>query len=107
MLHLLKRHPVAVRAFFDDTLALTFAAPAEKLRGMLYPGLRLDEWEGLGFVAVAMVRTREMRPEFLPAALGGSFFLIGYRIFVRHRTSGGRTLRGLQVLRSDTDRRAL
>ncbi len=107
MLHLLRRHPVGVRARFDFTLALTFAFPAERLRSMLYPGLVLDEWEGWGFVAIAMVRTREMRPEFLPAALGGSFFLTGYRIFTRYRTTEGRSLRGLQILRSDTDSRAM
>jgi hypothetical protein len=107
MLHLLRRHPIPVRAFFDFTLALTFALPAKELRRLLHPGLSLDQWGDFGFIAVAMVQTRGMRPEFLPAALGGSFFLTGYRIFVRYRTAEGRTLRGLQVLRSDTDKPAM
>ncbi len=107
MLHLLRRHPFPVRAHFDFTLALTFAFPADQLRPMLSPGLRLDEWKGWGFVAIALVRTREMRPEPLPRSWGGSFFLTGYRIFTRYRTSAGRNLRGLQILRSDTDRRAM
>ncbi len=107
MLHLLKRHPIPVRAFFDFTLALTFAFPARLLRPLLYPGLVLDQYGDHAFIAVAMVQTREMRPEFLPPWLGGKFFLTGYRIFVRYRTPGGRTLRGLQVLRSDTDRNAM
>jgi hypothetical protein len=67
----------------------------------------LDLFEDHGFIAVAMVRTRAMRPEFLPARLGGGFFLTGYRIFARYRTVAGRTLRGLQVLRSDTDKPAM
>src|SRR2546428_7476114 len=33
-----------------------------------------------------------------------SFFLAGYRIFTRFQTASGRTLRGLRILRSDTDR---
>jgi hypothetical protein len=107
MLHLLRRHPIPVRAFFDFTLALTFALPAKELRRLLHPGLSLDQWGEFGFIAIAMVQTRGMRPEFLPAALGGSFFLTGYRIFVRYRTAEGRTLRGLQVLRSDTDKPAM
>jgi Uncharacterized conserved protein (COG2071) len=107
MLHLLKRHPIPVAARFDFTLALTFALPAATLERLLYPGLMLDQYEGSGFVAVAMVQTRAMRPEFLPACLGGNFFLTGYRIFVRYRTREGRLLRGLQVLRSDTDKSAM
>jgi hypothetical protein len=35
------------------------------------------------------------------------FFLAGYRIFTRYRTPEGRTLRGLRILRSDTDRRSM
>ena len=31
-------------------------------------------------------------------------FFSGYRIFTRYRTTAGRTLRGLRILRSDTDR---
>ncbi len=107
MFYLLRRHPIPVRAHFDFTLALTFAFPADRLRSLLHPGLSLDEWQGWGFVAIALVQTREMRPEGWPRELGGSFFLTGYRIFVRYRTNEGRNLRGLQILRSDTDRRAM
>ncbi len=107
MLHRLQRHPIAVRAFFDFTLALTFAVPAEALGRLLIPGVALDEYEGSGFLAIAMVQTRQMRPEPLPKSLGGSFFLAGYRLLVRYRTSEGQRLRGLQVIRSDTNRRAM
>lgn len=107
MLHLLKRHPIATRAHFDFTLALTFALPAESLTSRLYPGLTLDAWNGYGFVCIAMVQTRQMRPAFMPRFLSGSFMLTGYRIFVRYTTAEGKTLRGLQVLRSDTDRAAM
>lgn len=82
MWHMLKRHPFAVEAHFDFTLALTFAVPAEKLRPLLYPGLELDTYHrDTGFLAIAMVQTRDLRPEVLPAELGQDFFLTGYRIF--------------------------
>jgi hypothetical protein len=51
-----------------------------------------------------MVETRNLRPAFLPAGCGLTFYLAGYRIFTRYRTPAGRSLRGLRILRSDTDR---
>jgi hypothetical protein len=89
-------------------LVLTYALPAEVLRPLLPPGLRLDVFAApgqatLGFLAIALVQTRQLRPSFVPAALGKDFFLSGYRIFARYASRGGRTLRGLRILRSDTD----
>lgn len=107
MLHLLQRHPFAVKAWFHHSLVLTYALPADVLAPLLPPGLILDTYEGFGFVAVAMVQTRNLRPAFLPRLLGRNFFLTGYRIFVRFRTPEGRLLRGLRILRSDTNRRAM
>lgn len=102
-MHFLRRHPFAVEAYFDATLAVTLAAPAEALEPRLYPGLQLDRYETWGFVAIALVRTRRMRPAGWPTWLGRDFQLAGYRLFVRRRNRQGRLLRGLQVLRSETD----
>jgi len=107
MRHLLQRHPLPVRAWFDHSLVLTYALPSEVLSPLLPPGLMLDTFGGFGFLAVAMVQTRDLRPVFLPRAFGQDFFLTGYRIFARFRTGGGRMLRGLRILRSDTDRRRM
>jgi len=81
--------------------------PASVLAPLLPPGLTLDTHGHLGFVAVALVQTRRLRPVFLPNLVGQDFFLAGYRIFVRYRTQDGRTLRGLRILRSDTNRRTM
>ncbi len=105
MFHQIKRHPFAVHAFFDYSAVLTYSFPSEVLTPLLPPGLFLDEREGRGFVAVAMVKTKNLRPWFLPSFLGQNFFLIGYRIFARLKTREGRTLRGLRILRSETDKR--
>ena len=104
MLHVLKRHPLPVRAFFRHCLVLTYALPERVLSPLLPPGLTLDAYRGFGFLAIAMVQTEGLRPVGVPAALGQDFFLSGYRIFARLRTAKGRTLRGLRILRSDTDR---
>lgn len=106
MLHLLKRHPVAVKAFFRHSLVLTYALRPEVLEPLLPEGLALDTWRGRGFLAIALVQTEGLRPSFLPAAVGQDFFLSGYRIFTRLRSDTG-AKRGLKILRSDTDSRMM
>src|SRR5262249_19224880 len=64
----------------------------------------IDAHDGLGFVTVALVWTRGLRPARLPRWLGQDFFLAGYRVFVRMRDEDGRRLRGLKILRSETDK---
>jgi hypothetical protein len=103
MLHLLKRHPIPVASFFRHALVLTYAFPPEILEPLLPEGLTLDTGCGHGFLAVALVQTTRLRPAFLPAAMGCDFFLTGYRIFARLKDAP--SLRGLRILRSDTDRR--
>jgi hypothetical protein len=107
MLYRLQRHPLPIKAHFRASLVLTYAVPAPALQPLLPAGLTLDTYGDFGFLAVALVETRDLRPAFLPAALGRNFFLSGYRIFTRYKTNAGRTLRGLRILRSDTDRRAM
>lgn len=107
MFYLLKRHPIPVRAEFRQCLVLTFALPQEILQPLLAPGLTVDSFRGMGFVAIALVQTEALRPAFMPRFLGQDFFLSGYRIFAKYRTPSGRTLRGLRILRSDTNRRLM
>ncbi|MFB7944749.1 DUF2071 domain-containing protein [Kitasatospora phosalacinea] len=112
MKYLMQRHPVPVRTRFAHSLVLTYALPPRVLEPLLPPGLTLDTYTDPsgtehGFVAAALVDTRGLRPAFLPAALGADLVLTGYRIFTRFPTPGGRAMRGLKILRSDTDSRAL
>jgi uncharacterized protein YqjF (DUF2071 family) len=104
MWHLLKRHPIPMRASFDFVLSITYAFPSQILSKLVPPGLRLDEWEGRSFLAAAFVQTRHMRPAVLPRFAGARYFFSGYRVFCRFKTRGGRELRGLRILRSDTDK---
>tara|TARA_R110002020_G_scaffold97708_2_gene233159 strand:+ start:4653 stop:5087 length:435 start_codon:yes stop_codon:yes gene_type:complete len=104
----LKNHPFAVEAFFKSSLVLTFAVPKEQLREYVPDCLELDtlhnKW---AFIAVAMVRTTGLRPKGFPKFMGNDFFLIGYRIFVRYRNTAGKRLRGLYILKSETDKRKM
>lgn len=108
MLSTLKNHPFAVEAFFKSSTVLTFAVPKEELEALIPECLELDtfndEW---AFVAVAIVQTKNLRPKGFPDFLGNDFFLIGYRIFVRYKTSTGKRLRGLYILKSETDKKRM
>jgi hypothetical protein len=99
----LKNHPFRIAAQLERTTVLAFAAPRAELRALVPPCLELDlfreEW---GFVAVALVRAKALRPAGLPTWCGKDFHLGGYRIFVRYRNANGRRLRGLYFLGSET-----
>jgi hypothetical protein len=107
LLHLLRRHPFGVQAFFRHSLVLTYALPAPSLEPLIGPGLELDRYGDRAFLAIAMVQTETLRPQGFPQWLGRNFFLSGYRIFTRFPRPGKKPLRGLRILRSDTDRASM
>jgi len=108
MLSFLKDHPFAVEAYFDSSLVLTFAVPKEQLQQLIPECLELDTFnDQYAFVAAAMVQTRDLRPKGLPKFMGNAFFLIGYRVFVRYTTTAGKRLRGLYILKSETDKKKM
>lgn len=108
MLAWLQTHPFAVEAFFRHSLVLTFAVPKVELQALLPAPLVVDSFDDdWGFIAVAMVQTRHLRPQGLPRWLGQDFFLLGYRAFVRYPAATGKRLRGLYILRSETDQRRM
>lgn len=108
MLNYLKNHPFAVEAFFESSLVLTFAVPKEELQNLIPECLELDVFQDKwAFVAVAMVQTKDLRPKGLPKLMGNDFFLIGYRVFVRYTNAAGKRLRGLYILKSETDKKKM
>ena len=107
IVRILKRHPFPTVAWFDRVVAVSFAFPEAVLRPLVPAPLELDAYESFGFLTVSMVWTRQMRPAGLPALFGQDFFLSGYRLFTRLREPSGRMLRGLQILRSETDKRLM
>lgn len=108
MLSWLKTHPFAVEAFFEHSLVLTFAVPRAEVQALLPAPLVPDTFDdSWGFVAAALVQTRHLRPQGFPGWLGQDFYLIGYRVFVRYPSPTGKRLRGLYVLRSETDQRRM
>ena len=108
MFSFLKNHPFAVEAFFETSLVLTFAIPKEQIQNLIPECLQLDTFnDKWAFIAVALVQTKSLRPKGFPKLLGNDFFLIGYRVFVRFTTSAGKNLRGLYILKSETDKKKM
>lgn len=108
MLSFLKEHPFAVEAHFESSLVLTFAVPKEQLQTLIPECLTLDTFlDKWAFVAVAMVQTKDLRPRGFPKFMGNNFFLIGYRVFVRYTNNAGKNLRGLYILKSETDKKKM
>ena len=104
----LKNHPFAVSAYFERSTVLTFAIPKEQLYTFIPECLELDTFQNKwAFIAVAMVQTKFLRPKGAPKFLGNDFFLIGYRIFVKYHTSHGKRLRGLYIIKSETNKRKM
>lgn len=108
MFDFLKDHPFAVEAFFEQSIVLTFAVPKEELVSLIPECLTLDTFQDKwAFIAVAMVQTKGLRPKGTPKFMGNDFFLIGYRVFVRYTNQEGKRLRGLYILKSETDKKKM
>ena len=108
MLSFLKNHPFAVDAYFKSSLVLTFAVPKEQLQDLIPECLQLDAFnDHWAFVAVAMVQTKHLRPKGFPEFMGNDFFLMGYRVFVQFKNKAGKRLRGLYILKSETDKKKM
>ena len=104
----IKNHPFAVEATFDASLVFTFAIPKEQVRPLVPIHLQLDTFQDkFAFIAIAMVQTRNLRPKGFPVFFGKDFFLIGYRVFVRFTNDKGKNLRGLYILKSETNNRQM
>lgn len=101
----LKDHPFAVETFFESSLVLTYAVAKEELKDLIPECLQLDTFNDTwAFVAVAMVQTKDLRPKGFPKFMGNDFFLTGYRVFVRYTDARGKRLRGLYILKSETNK---
>ena len=105
MTSLLQYHPFAVSAYFVSSTIITFAVPKEELERFVPEPLTLDlhndQW---AFLTIAMVDTKNLKPKGMPDVFGKDFVLIGYRIFVRYKTSKGKNLRGLYIIKSETNK---
>jgi len=105
MFSFLKNHPFAVEAFFESSIVFTFAVPQEEIKHFIPDCFELHTFQNKwAFIAVAMVNAKNLRPKGFPEFTGNDFFLIGYRVFVRFTTNARKNLRGLYILKSETNK---
>ena len=108
MFSFLKDHPFTVEAFFESSLVLTYAVPKEQLVHLVPECVEVETYDDKwGFVALAMVQTKNLRPKGFPKYLGNDFFLTGYRVFVKYTSATGKKYRGLYILKSETNKRKM
>ena len=108
MFSFLKNHPFPVEAFFKYSVVLTFAFPKAQLEALIPECLTLDTLDDTwAFIAVALVQTKNLRPKGFPESTGNDFMLAGYRIFVRYNSTSGKRLRGLYILKSETNKKLM
>ncbi len=104
----LKDHPFNVETFFENSLVLTYAVPKSELNSYIPPCLELDTFnDKWAFIAVALVKTRKLRPKGFPEFTGNDFILIGYRVFVTYTNTKGKKMRGLYILKSQTNKKKM
>lgn len=104
----LKDHPFPVETFFENSLVLTYAVAKGELEKFIPQCLELDTFnDKWAFIAVALVKTRKLRPKGFPEFTGNDFILIGYRVFVTYTNTKGKKMRGLYILKSQTNKKKM
>jgi hypothetical protein len=102
---LLRNNPWDMLGTLHDCVLLNFSVPAELVRSLLPPALKLVEHNGWALWNVVLVRISAMRPWPLPALLGIHYHHVAYRLIVEADLPGSERRRGLYFVRSDCDKR--
>jgi uncharacterized protein YqjF (DUF2071 family) len=68
------RSPFVMHQTWRDLLFMHYAVPPRALRGAMPAALPLDTWNGQAWLGIVPFEMRDVRPRFLPAVPGLSFF---------------------------------
>jgi hypothetical protein len=97
--------PFAIKTWFDCFIVLIYSVDKEKAGALLPYPLIHEEHGGKALMAAAFVKSKKFRPAFLPAFMGTSFNLVGYRHMASYQRSDGKKIRGLKIIQSGTNRK--
>src|SRR5579883_2076878 len=99
----LPKNPITMVGTLDKCWLFTFQTPEEEAWGELPEPLVPVTHNGFAFWNVVVSHVAHMRPKGLPAALGVSYWHVGYRLYARYETKTGVCIEGLYFARSDCD----
>ena len=95
---------VAIASRFASSVVIAFPVDPTALDGVVSDRFSIELYEGVAYVAVAVVDQRDTRPKRLPGLVGAQMDLIEYLVFVRYRSVvTGRLLKGFVLLASETN----
>lgn len=97
------RIPV-VRGLIDRRILVNFQVTPDVLAGILPPPFRPKLVQGLGMAGICLIRLKQVRPRFLPAAIGISSENAAHRIAVEWDEQGQRR-EGVYIPRRNTSSR--
>ncbi len=104
MLKLIPKHSFAMKAHFEKVIMLTFAIPKKEILPLIPNCLDLDSYNNKwGFITIAFVKAKGLRPKGFPKFMGSNLILSGYRVFVSYVNKKGKRLRGIYIIKSETD----
>ena len=91
----------------SECVLLVYRTPADHVRHLLPRGLELNQQGEWAFWNVVACRVDNLRPAGWPRWWGVNYQQVAYRLYVRARTAGRKTVEGLYFVRSDADHRWL
>ncbi|MGH7214166.1 MAG: DUF2071 domain-containing protein [Tepidisphaeraceae bacterium] len=93
----------SMRGRLSDCLLLAYRVPAEGVRHLLPAPLEPVTRGRWAFWNLVACRVEAMRPRGTPRSLGLTYCHVAYRLYVRARTTSGKSIDGLYFVRSDCD----
>ncbi|HEX5323450.1 MAG TPA: DUF2071 domain-containing protein [Capsulimonadaceae bacterium] len=103
----LPKNPLTMVGTLDRCWLFTFQTPEEDAWGHLPDPLVPVTHNGYAFWNVVVSHIQSMRPKGAPAALGLSYWHVGYRLYARCETGDGTAIEGLYFARSDCDKKLM
>ena len=79
MMKCLPIHPFPMRITFSTCILVNFAIDPHALKQKLPSHLEPDLHDGMGYVSIVIAKMENMRPAFLPQALGVTYHQVVYR----------------------------
>lgn len=99
--------PFPVKAWFDFFVVLFFSIDKNNTISQIPAPLELDLYKDHGIFAIAIVKTKKFRPAFLPSWIGMNFNLVGYRFLTTYKGDDLKTIRGLKIVKSQTNQKIM